>query len=138
MKGLIVYLPGNDASETVFADEVARYKMLSHIIIDVDGSQWKPGDSAPDDTLVVTNCANVKGALDFSEVLRRMEFHSLEKKGRIAYENRNALLFPHVRYSSKEIARFLSWPVWLQCIRKAFVFSLSWIPSQIRDYLGVR
>jgi hypothetical protein len=138
MKGLIVYAPGNGMSETAFAKEIAAYKMLSHIIIDVDGSQWKPGDPAPNDTLIITNCANVKGALDFSEVIHRMHCHSLEKQKRTAYEIRNALLFSHTRYSSKEIARYMRLPVWLLCIRKVFVLSLNWLPLLIRDRLGIR
>lgn len=135
MKGLIVYAPAGSGIEER-AGEIADYKGLSHIIID-SGSE-RIVANPPINTLVITNLTGIKGALDFSEVLHRMDCHSLGLQKRIAYENRNALLFPHVKYTVTDLAHFVALPVWLRCIRKAYVRLFGWLSPGLRDRLGIR
>lgn len=60
------------------------------------------------------------------------------KNGKVTKTLDDYLYFEMVMYEQAEIERIRALPVWLRYIRIAFVFSLNWLPFQIRDRLGVR
>lgn len=135
MKGLIVYAPDGSGIEER-AREIADYKGLSHVI--VDSGSFPEFLEPPINTLVITHFTGIAGALDYSDVLDRMVFHSMSREKRLFCEQRNALLFPYVRYSSADLARLVALPGWLRCVRRVYVRLFGWLGAGVRARLGIR
>lgn len=75
----IIYGP-QGCGKTTNAKSLARHLGLTHIIDDgehEDGRTWLPGYPIPEDTLVLTNCADFDVALDFFKIKAAMDMASV-------------------------------------------------------------
>lgn len=139
MKGIIIYTSDGYASRADM-EAVARHRLMDRIIIDEDGSNpdWKPGDPAPDNTLVFTNCAGLENMVESSDVMNGLRYRLSHERSEFRRERRRGMLFPHVRYGAEEVERFLAMPGYSRYARIAFVRLFGWLGPSLRDRLGIR